>query len=80
VRDRVNCKVCYIGGVSTLKSMETAMQEFDFIQMGRALIKDPSLVRHASADSSYVNACNHCNRCAGMIKNPNGIRCVLNDS
>jgi 2,4-dienoyl-CoA reductase-like NADH-dependent reductase (Old Yellow Enzyme family) len=43
------------------------MQEFDFVQTGRALIKDPSLVRHASADSNYVNACNHC---AAMIKNP----------
>jgi 2,4-dienoyl-CoA reductase-like NADH-dependent reductase (Old Yellow Enzyme family) len=78
VRDRVQCKVCYIGGVSTVASLATVMKEFDFVQLGRALIKDPALAEHAAADSNYVNACNHCNRCAAMIKNPGGIRCVLN--
>jgi 2,4-dienoyl-CoA reductase-like NADH-dependent reductase (Old Yellow Enzyme family) len=78
LRDRVQCKVCYIGGVSTVASMETAIQEFDFIQMGRALIKDPALVQHVATDPGYHNACNHCNRCATMIKNPAGIHCVLN--
>lgn len=79
VRDRVQCKVCYIGGVSTAASMETAIQEFDLIQIGRALINDPALVKHAAADRHYVNACNHCNRCVTMIKNPEGIHCVLNN-
>jgi 2,4-dienoyl-CoA reductase-like NADH-dependent reductase (Old Yellow Enzyme family) len=79
VRDRVDCKVCYVGGVSTLESLETAITEFDFVQMGRALIKDPALVKNASAGGGYVNGCNHCNRCAAMIKNPGGIHCVLNN-
>lgn len=80
VRDRVKrAKVCYIGGVSTPESLETVMREFDFVQLGRALIKDPALVRHLAASTDYVNGCTHCNRCAAMIKNPAGIRCVLND-
>ena len=55
------------------------MKEFDFVQMGRALIKDPALVKHAMADPDYVNDCDHCNQCATLILHPDGIRCVCND-
>jgi len=80
VRDRIKrAKLCYIGGVSTLKSLETVMREFDFVQMGRALIKDPAFVKHAAADPNYVNGCDHCNICATLISHPDGVRCVLND-
>lgn len=80
VRDRVKrAKVCYIGGASTMESLETVMREFDFVQMGRALIKDPAFVQHAMADPNYVNGCDHCNRCATRITHPDGIRCVTND-
>jgi len=81
IRDRIRrAKVVYIGGVSTLESIETAMAEFEFIQMGRALWKDPGFVNHAKADPHYVNGCNHCNRCAALIGHPDGVRCVLNDA
>ncbi len=79
IRDRIKrAKVVYIGGVSTLESIETAMREFEFMQMGRALWKDPAFVNHARADRGYVNHCNHCNRCATLIGHPDGVRCVLN--
>ena len=81
VRDRVKrAKVVYVGGVSTLESIETALQEFEFIQMGRALWKDPAFVNHAQADPGYVNGCDHCNRCAALITHPDGVRCVTNDA
>jgi 2,4-dienoyl-CoA reductase-like NADH-dependent reductase (Old Yellow Enzyme family) len=77
VRDTVkNAKVCYIGGVSTVDSMEKAIKEFDFIEMGRALIADPALVNHVTSNSSYSNPCNHCNKCAALIGTAEGIRCV----
>jgi 2,4-dienoyl-CoA reductase-like NADH-dependent reductase (Old Yellow Enzyme family) len=80
VRDRIkSAKLCYIGGASTLESLETVMREFDFVQMGRPLVKDPAFVKHAMADPNYVNGCNHCNKCATLILHPDGIRCVLND-
>ena len=79
VRDRVQCKLVYIGGASNLTSLETVMREFDFVQMGRALVKDPAFVNHAKADPGYVNGCDHCNKCATLINHPDGIRCVLND-
>jgi 2,4-dienoyl-CoA reductase-like NADH-dependent reductase (Old Yellow Enzyme family) len=62
-----------------MQSLETVMREFDFVQMGRALIKDPAFVNHAMADPNYVNNCDHCNRCATLIVHPDGIRCVTND-
>ena len=79
IRDRVRCKVAYIGGVSTTASVEKALSEFDFVQVGRALVKDPAMVQHMQEDPKYVNGCNHCNRCATLIDHPDGIRCVLED-
>ncbi|MBT4518988.1 MAG: NADH:flavin oxidoreductase [Halieaceae bacterium] len=80
VRDRIKrAKLCYIGGASTMQSLETVMREFDFVQMGRTLIKDPLFVKNAMADPNYVNGCDHCNKCAAMILHPEGIRCVRND-
>jgi hypothetical protein len=81
IRDRVKrAKVVYIGGVSTLESIEIALREFEFVQLGRALWKDPAFVNHARSDPHYVNGCTHCNRCAALIGHPDGVRCVLNDS
>jgi 2,4-dienoyl-CoA reductase-like NADH-dependent reductase (Old Yellow Enzyme family) len=78
VRDRVSrAKVCYIGGCSDRASLEQVMNEFDFVQLGRALIKDPNMVKNLQADPHYKNGCTHCNRCAAMIKHPDGVHCVL---
>ena len=80
IRDRVNCNVVYIGGVSTAESIETAMAAgFDFVQIGRALIYDPDMVNHIQSDPGYVSGCNHCNICAALIEQPGGVRCVLHD-
>ena len=79
VRDRVNCQMVYIGGCTDIASIEKVMREgFDFIQLGRPLIKDPNFVKHAMADRNYQNGCTHCNRCASLIEAPGGIYCPLN--
>ena len=79
VRDRVNCQMIYIGGCTDVASIEKVMAEgFDFIQMGRPLIKDPAFVKHALADRNYKNGCIHCNRCASLIEAPGGVYCPLN--
>ena len=79
VRDRVNCQMVYIGGCTDVPSIEKVMAEgFDFIQLGRPLIKDPDFVKHAMADRNYKNGCIHCNRCASLIEAPGGIYCPLN--
>ncbi len=80
IRDRVNCQMIYIGGCTELASLEQVMKEgFDFVQLGRPLIKDPHFVKNAMADPHYKNGCIHCNRCATLIEAPGGIYCPLND-
>jgi 2,4-dienoyl-CoA reductase-like NADH-dependent reductase (Old Yellow Enzyme family) len=79
IRDRVNCQMVYIGGCTDLESVENVMKEgFDFIQLGRPLIKDPAFVNNANADPNYKNGCIHCNRCASLIEAPGGVYCPLN--
>jgi 2,4-dienoyl-CoA reductase-like NADH-dependent reductase (Old Yellow Enzyme family) len=79
IRDRVNCQMVYIGGCSELESVEKVMAEgFDFIQMGRPLIKDPAFVNNARDNPGYRNGCIHCNRCASLIEAPGGVYCPLN--
>ena len=75
VRDAVECKVCYIGGVSTPESLAIATNEFDFAQVGRALIADPAWVQRVR-DARDYKRCTHCNECAALIKDPGGIYCV----
>lgn len=80
IRDRVNCQMVYIGGCTDLDSLENVMKEgFDFVQLGRPLIKDPAFVNNAMADRNYKNGCIHCNRCASLIEVPGGIYCPLNE-
>ena len=79
IRDRVNCQMIYIGGCTDLDSVEAVMKEgFDFIQLGRPLIKDPAFVNNARTDRNYKNGCIHCNRCASLIEAPGGVYCPLN--
>jgi len=80
IRDAVDCKLVYIGGVSTRASLEQALAEFDFVQLGRVLVRDPAFVRHVQADPGYASGCTHCNRCAALIDHPDGIRCPIDDA
>ena len=79
IRAAVECAVIYLGGVSTVASLEAAMREgFDFVAMGRALIKDPQMVnRLRRGGGSYRNGCTHCNQCVALIYSPTGVHCVL---
>ncbi len=71
-------QVCYIGGASNNEAVDAIMGAgFDFIQLGRPLLFDPDFVKNAMADTNYSNGCTHCNKCAGLIEAPGGIRCVL---
>lgn len=54
----------YVGGVTQGDQMEKVLGEegFDFVQMGRALLRDPELVNHiaegaAGCDCDHVNYC-----------------------
>jgi|GEM_PF-288198 len=80
VKAAVNCPVIYIGGCSTRADIDRVFDAgFDFVQIGRSLLKDPDFVKNAEADENYDSGCTHCNYCVPLIEHPDGIRCVLND-
>lgn len=80
IKQAVKCPVIYVGGVSTRADIDRVMEAgFDFIQVGRPLLKDPNFTINAQADVNYDSGCTHCNYCVPLIQSPDGIRCVLND-
>ena len=80
IKSAVNCPVIYIGGCSTRADVDRIFEAgFDFVQIGRPLLKDPDFVKNARADVRYDSGCTHCNYCVPLIQHPDGIRCVLND-
>ena len=66
--------------MSTRADIDRVMEAgFDFIQVGRPLLKDPNFTINAEVDANYDSGCTHCNYCVPLIQSPEGIRCVLND-
>ena len=80
IKASVSCPVIYVGGVSTRADIDRVFEAgFDFVQIGRPILKDPNFVKNASLDVDYDSGCTHCNYCVPLIQHPDGIRCVLND-
>ena len=76
VRAAVDLPMVLLGGVTNRQVMDTAMQEgFQFVAMGRALLREPDLVNRIAADPGTRSLCNHNNRC--MVTIFTGSRCVL---
>ena len=79
VRAVVHMPLVLIGGVCSLENMRTAMEEgFDFVQIGRATIRDPNIVAKMERGQVLASDCDHCNRCVGEI-NAGPVRCVCLD-
>ncbi|HEY7225583.1 MAG TPA: NADH:flavin oxidoreductase [Micromonosporaceae bacterium] len=65
-----------LGGVTDRDGMDTAMREgFQFVAMGRALLREPDLLTRIRADATTESRCIHCNRCMPTIYS--GTRCPL---
>ena len=76
VRAAVSMPLIFLGGVTTRSVVEMALAEgFQFVAMGRALLREPDLVARMQLDPSTPSLCTHCNRC--MPTNFTGTRCVL---
>jgi 2,4-dienoyl-CoA reductase-like NADH-dependent reductase (Old Yellow Enzyme family) len=48
---------------------------FEFVAMGRALLREPDLVEKLRSGASRESLCVHCNKCMPTIYR--GTRCVL---
>ncbi len=71
-----NTKLILLGGITNRDHVETGMREgFDFVAMGRALLREPDLVSKMIADPAVRSRCTHNNNC--MVTVFGRTHCVL---
>jgi 2,4-dienoyl-CoA reductase-like NADH-dependent reductase (Old Yellow Enzyme family) len=65
IRAAVDLPMILLGGITNAATMDRAMAEgFEFVAMGRALLREPDLINRLSADRSTPSLCDHNNECA----------------
>lgn len=68
LREAVGLPLILLGGVTDRHTIDTALAEgFDFVAMGRAILREPDLPRRIAADPSTQSQCTHCNLCMPTI-------------
>lgn len=74
-RSAVSTPLMLLGGINRLETMQQAMADgFEFVAMGRALLREPDLVNRLQAGLASSGICVHCNRCMPTIYS--GTRCT----
>ena len=77
-RELLSMPLILLGGINRLDTMEAALAEgFEFVAMGRALLREPDLPNRLRVDPDHAGLCIHCNKCMPTIYS--GTRCVLVD-
>jgi 2,4-dienoyl-CoA reductase-like NADH-dependent reductase (Old Yellow Enzyme family) len=75
-RAAVSMPLILLGGINRLPTITNALDEgFAFVQMGRALLREPDLLLEMQKDATRESLCIHCNKCMPTIYS--GTRCVL---
>lgn len=68
LRAAVRMPLILLGGVTDRASMQTALDAgFDFVAMGRALLREPDLPLRIQGDPTVTSRCVHCNLCMPTI-------------
>jgi 2,4-dienoyl-CoA reductase-like NADH-dependent reductase (Old Yellow Enzyme family) len=76
IKDAVKIPVAYIGGVCSVDDMDKAMKEgFEFVEIGRATIRDPGVIKKMQSGEITGVDCDHCNRCIAAMASQ-GVVCV----
>ncbi|MFK7895750.1 MAG: NADH:flavin oxidoreductase [Myxococcota bacterium] len=75
-RDALSMPLILLGGINRRDTIEEAMADgFDFVAMGRGLLRDPDLVNQMIKGEREASLCVHCNKCMASIYA--GTHCVL---
>jgi len=75
-RSELTMPLILLGGITSLDTVNAAIDDgFELVAMGRALLREPNLVKAMSEDPSRRSLCIHCNKCMPTIYS--GTRCVL---
>lgn len=78
IRDAIDLPMMLLGGIVDRPSIDKAMGAgFDFVAMGRGLLREPDLPLKLQADERRRSLCVHCNKCMATIYS--GSRCVLRE-
>ncbi|WP_230419076.1 NADH:flavin oxidoreductase [Catenulispora pinistramenti] len=73
-RAELTMPLILLGGITTRATMDRAMAAgFQYVAMGRALLREPDLINRIAADAATPSLCIHCNRCMPTIYT--GTRC-----
>ena len=76
VRSAVSMPLIFLGGINNLSTVRQAMADgFEFVAMGRAVLREPDLILRMQDGSQTEGNCIHCNRC--MVSIYSGSRCVV---
>jgi len=76
IKDAVKIPVACIGGVCSVDNMDKVMQAgFEFMEIGRATIRDPDVIRKMQSGEISASDCDHCNRCVAAMA-AQGVTCV----
>ena len=68
--------IVLVGGVNRLETVQRVLAEgFDFVAMGRALLREPDLLARWQKGDVQESLCVHCNKCIPTIYS--GTHCVL---
>jgi 2,4-dienoyl-CoA reductase-like NADH-dependent reductase (Old Yellow Enzyme family) len=75
-RAALDMPLVLLGGINRLDTIERALGEgFAFVEMGRALLREPDLPRRLREKAADEGLCIHCNKCMPTIYR--GTHCVL---
>lgn len=75
-REALALPIVLLGGINRRDTIDRAMAEgFDFVAMGRGLLRDPGLVNEMARGERDASLCIHCNKCMASIYA--GTHCVL---
>lgn len=75
-REALSMPLILLGGINQRKTIDQAMTEgFEFVAMGRALLREPDLVNRMAQGVASDSLCVHCNKCMATIYR--GTHCVL---
>ena len=80
-RSELRLPLVYVGGVVDGEGMDKVLTEgFDFVQMGRALLREPDFINRLSREAAHHCGCEHVNYCiARMYSREMACHCRLND-
>ena len=77
-REALSMPLILLGGINRLDTINQALAEgFGFVQIARALLREPELLLEMQKDPLRDSLCIHCNKCMPTIYTRT--RCVLVD-